>query len=168
MLFPIDSLAPFEMLGKPLIFTCVLIKFTFLNSAFWLMNAQPSSAKHSPNSFNVLLKRVSPKEHRVNEHAIIRTFKIHFVATLNTVNLRFPLDLWDWVLPQTTLTLNLLRFSRNQPSLSAYASLYRAFNNNNNNLNLLYRWRDTWRSDRPRADQSIHLNHVGSQFVCFR
>jgi hypothetical protein len=28
------------------------------------------------------------------------------------------------------------------------------------------RCRDTWRSDQPRADQSIQSNQVGSQFVC--
>jgi hypothetical protein len=81
--------------------------------------------------YNVLFQRVPPKEHRANAaERAIRTFKNHFVAVLNTVNSRFPLDLWDRLLPQTTLTLNLLRSSRIHPSLSAYASLYGAFDFN--------------------------------------
>jgi hypothetical protein len=41
----------------------------------------------------------------------IRTFKNHFIAGLCTVNKAFPLYLWDKLLPQAELTLNLLRGS---------------------------------------------------------
>jgi hypothetical protein len=81
--------------------------------------------------YNVQFQRVPPKEHRVNAaERAIRTFKNHFVATLSSVDSRFPLELWDRLLPQTTLTLNLLRSSRIHPSLSAYASLYGQFDFN--------------------------------------
>ena len=68
--------------------------------------------------YNVQFQRVPPKEHRVNAaERAIRTFKNHFVATLSSVDSRFPLELWDRLLPQTTLTLNLLRSSRSALSL---------------------------------------------------
>ena len=51
-----------------------------------------------------LLRRKAAK------HAI-RTFKNHFIAGLCSVDKNFPLHLWDKVLPQAELTLNLLRSS---------------------------------------------------------
>jgi hypothetical protein len=41
----------------------------------------------------------------------IRTFKNHFITGLCTVNKAFPLHLWDKLLPQAELTLNLLHGS---------------------------------------------------------
>jgi hypothetical protein len=51
------------------------------------------------------------------EHAI-RTFKEHFVSGLESVDPDFPLHLWDRILPQEDMTLNLLRKSRQHPHLS--------------------------------------------------
>jgi hypothetical protein len=68
--------------------------------------------------------------HHVNaaEHAIA-TFKEHFVAVLATVDVDMlcPLQLWDKFLPQVKLTLNLLRFSRRNPRVSANQELYGPF-----------------------------------------
>jgi hypothetical protein len=41
----------------------------------------------------------------------IRTFKEHFVAGISSVDSAFPLHLWDRLLPQAEITLNLLRTS---------------------------------------------------------
>jgi hypothetical protein len=49
----------------------------------------------------------------------IHTFKEHFVAGLASVDPYFPLHLWDRLLPQAEMTLNLLRTSRQHPQLSA-------------------------------------------------
>ena len=54
----------------------------------------------------------------------IRTFKTHFVSTLCTVDKDFPLQLWDTILPQTEMTLNLLRGSRLDPRISAWEQLH--------------------------------------------
>jgi hypothetical protein len=51
----------------------------------------------------------------------IRTFKEHFVAGLSSVDPSFPMHLWDILLPQSEITLNLLRISRLHPQLSAPA-----------------------------------------------
>ena len=96
-----------------------------------LDNECSADLKKAFTKYNVQFQRVPPKEHRVNAaERAIRTFKNHFVTTLCSVDSRFPLDLWDRLLPQTTLTLNLLRSSRIHPSLSAYASLYGNFDFN--------------------------------------
>ncbi|EEC47130.1 predicted protein [Phaeodactylum tricornutum CCAP 1055/1] len=60
----------------------------------------------------------------------IRTFKNHFIAGLCTTNPDFPLHLWDRLLPQALITLNLLRRSRINPKLSAHAQLHGAFDYN--------------------------------------
>jgi hypothetical protein len=54
----------------------------------------------------------------------ILTFKEHFVARFSLVDPDFPLHLWDRLLPQSELTLNLLRTSRQHPQLSAEAHFH--------------------------------------------
>jgi hypothetical protein len=67
---------------------------------------------------------VPPHCHRRNgAERGIRTFKEHFVAVLSFVDPAFPLHLWDRLLPQADITLNLLRTSRLHPHLSAAAHL---------------------------------------------
>jgi hypothetical protein len=53
----------------------------------------------------------------------IHTFKNHFIAGLFSLDKDFPLHLWDRLLPQALLTLNLLQGSCTNPKLSAYAQL---------------------------------------------
>jgi hypothetical protein len=57
-----------------------------------------------------------------------QTFKNHFISGLCSTHPDFPLNLWDKLLPQATLTLNLLRPSRINPQLSAHAQVFGAFN----------------------------------------
>jgi hypothetical protein len=59
-----------------------------------------------------------------------QTFKNHFVAILCATNKQFPLHLWDRLIPQAVLTLNLLRQSRINPKLSAHAQLQGPFDYN--------------------------------------
>jgi hypothetical protein len=74
---------------------------------------------------DIAYQLVPPHCHRRNaaEHAI-RTFKEHFVAGLSSVEPSFPLHLWDRLLPQAEITLNLLRTSRLHPQLSAAAHFH--------------------------------------------
>jgi hypothetical protein len=71
---------------------------------------------------------------RNNAKRAIQTFKNHFIAGLCSVDPNFPLKLWDKILPQATLTLNLLRKSRINPRMSAYAQLNRHFDFNSTPL----------------------------------
>jgi hypothetical protein len=60
----------------------------------------------------------------------IRTFKNHFIAGLCSTDPLFPLHLWDRLLPQALITLNLMRGSRLNPKLSAYAQVHGLFDFN--------------------------------------
>ena len=53
----------------------------------------------------------------------ICNFKTHFLSVLAGVAEDFPSNLWDRLLPQTEITLNLLRQSNATPNVSAYAQL---------------------------------------------
>ena len=64
---------------------------------------------------------VTPHMHRINsEERSVRTFNNHFISALFTVNPLFPLYLWYHLLPQVTMTLNMLRQFRLNPEISAY------------------------------------------------
>jgi hypothetical protein len=68
---------------------------------------------------------VPPHCHRCNAaERAIQTFKEHCVAGLSSVDPTFPLHLWDRILPQVEITLNLLRTSRLHPQLSAAAHFH--------------------------------------------
>jgi hypothetical protein len=68
---------------------------------------------------------VLPHCHRRNAaERAIRTFKEHFVAGISSVDPTFPLHLWDRLLPQAGITLNLLRTLRLHPQLSATAHFH--------------------------------------------
>jgi hypothetical protein len=68
---------------------------------------------------------VPPHFHRRNAaERAIRTFKEHFVAGFSSVDPTFQLYLWDRLLPQAEITLNLLRTSRLHPQLSAAAHFH--------------------------------------------
>jgi hypothetical protein len=72
-----------------------------------------------------------PGIHRSNaaERAII-TWKNHCIAGLSSTDNNFPLHLWDELIEQSVITLNLLRQSRLNPKLSAHAQLHGAFDFN--------------------------------------
>ena len=75
-----------------------------------------------------LFQIVPPHLHRRNSaERAIQTFKNNFIAGLASVNKKSPIHLWCRLLPHCLLTLNLLRPSRINPKLSAYAQLYGAF-----------------------------------------
>jgi hypothetical protein len=74
---------------------------------------------------------VVPGSHRRNSaERAIRTWKNHFIAGLCSVDKNFPLHLWDRLLPQAELTLNLLRGSRINPKLSSWAQMHGTFDYN--------------------------------------
>jgi hypothetical protein len=71
---------------------------------------------------NITYQLVPPHCHRRNAaERTIRTFKEHFLAGLSSVDPSFPMHLWDRLLPQEEISLNLLRTYRMHPQLSATA-----------------------------------------------
>ena len=74
---------------------------------------------------------VPPHAHRRNQaERAIRVFKNHFIAGLCSTDPNFPLHLWDRLLPQALITLNLLRSSHINPQLSAQELIFGTFNFN--------------------------------------
>ena len=62
-----------------------------------------------------------PQIHRINaSERAVRTFKNHFIASICTVDPLLSFYSWDRLLPQVTMTLNMLHISRLNPGLSDY------------------------------------------------
>ena len=71
---------------------------------------------------------VPPNAHRRNiAERDIRTFKAHFLSVLAGVDPTFPDFMWDNLLVQTELTLNLLRQATLNPSISEWGYFNGAF-----------------------------------------
>ena len=58
--------------------------------------------------------------HRNATERAVRTFKNHFIDDLCTVDPLLPFYSWDRLLPQVTITLNMLQRSRLKPGILAY------------------------------------------------
>jgi hypothetical protein len=87
---------------------------------------------------NCTIQLVPPDNHRRNlAERAIQTFKNHFKAILNGVNNTFPIRLWDRLLPQAILTLNLLRQANAVPTVSAWQYVHGNFDYNKMPLALM-------------------------------
>jgi hypothetical protein len=74
---------------------------------------------------DITFQLVPPYSHRRNSaERAIRSFKDHFIAGLCSTDKSFPMHLWDRILPQAVITLNMLRTSRINPKLSAATHLF--------------------------------------------
>ena len=79
--------------------------------------------------FNMEL--VPPGCHQRNAAKLaIRNFKAHFLSLLAGVANNFPPNLWDWLFPQTKITINLIRQSNATLNVWPYAHLSGPFNYN--------------------------------------
>jgi hypothetical protein len=101
-------------------------------SLHWMDNEASAGLKDLLRTqFNLKYQLVPPHIHRRNAaERAIRTFKNHFIAGLCSAAEDFPLRLWDKLLPQAELTLNLLRASRVDPTISAYEAINGPFDYN--------------------------------------
>lgn len=76
-------------------------------------------------SRNIDYQRVAPGMHRVNTaERAIRFAKNHILSGLALCPKDFPIREWDKLITQAELTINLLRNSRVNPNLSAWAYLF--------------------------------------------
>ncbi len=70
------------------------------------------------------MELVSPGSHQCNAAEVaIRNFKAHFLSVLAGIANDFPPSLWDQLLPQTKIMINLIQQSNAPPTVSAYAHL---------------------------------------------
>lgn len=113
--------------------------------------------------------------HRRNtaEHAI-RTAKNHFITGLCTVHPKIPLYLWDKLIPQAKLTLNMLRGSRMNPKLSAWDQVCGVFDYNATPLGppgtriLVHekaQQRGTWS---PHGEDAWYIGPVFEHYRCYK
>jgi hypothetical protein len=74
---------------------------------------------------NITFQLVPPYSHRRNAaERAIRSFKDHLIAGLCSTDKSLPMHLWDRLLPQAVITLNMLRTSRINHKFSAATQLY--------------------------------------------
>jgi hypothetical protein len=67
------------------------------------------------------LQLVKPHNHRLNaSKRAIQTLKDAFITALATTDSNFPLQLWDKITPQVQNTLNMMRASCINQTISAY------------------------------------------------
>jgi hypothetical protein len=96
-----------------------------------LDNEASADLKKGLKKYGLEYQLVPPHVHRRNAaERAIQTFKNHLLAFLATCDPEFPISEWDRLLFQAELTLNLLRSSRVNPKLSAYAYLHGNFDFN--------------------------------------
>ena len=94
-----------------------------------LDNKASAAYKHAITfKWKATFQLVPPDMHRRNRaEQAIRTCKAHFLAILAGVEPKFPPYLWDLLLPQAELTLNLLRQSTIIPRISAWEFFHGPF-----------------------------------------
>ena len=80
----------------------------------------------------VMILELTPvAQHRTNKaERAIRVWKNHFIATLAGIDPECPLSLWEEFIGQAELTLNLMRASPTNPSISAWEQLCGKFDIN--------------------------------------
>ena len=85
-------------------------------------NEAANELKQAILKYKINYQLTPPHIHRINAaERAIRTFKNHYLAGLASVDPSYPINKWDRLLPQAEITINLLRSSRINPHLSAYA-----------------------------------------------
>ncbi|KAL7475772.1 hypothetical protein ACHAW6_001675 [Cyclotella cf. meneghiniana] len=83
------------------------------------------------NTYKMPYELVPPGCHHRNATEVaIRDFKVHFLSILPGFAPDFPMKLWEKLLPQAEITINLLRQSNATPTVSAYTHLNGRFNYN--------------------------------------
>ena len=84
------------------------------------------------DELKIQFELVTPVLHMSNDAEVaIRNFKAHLLSVLAGVADDFPLQLWDRLLSQIEITINLIRQSNATPKVSAYAHLIGPFDYKN-------------------------------------
>jgi hypothetical protein len=104
----------------------------------------------------------------------IHTFKNHFLAILASVNKSFPPYLWDLLLPQAELMLNLLCQSTINPKILAWEFFNGPFDFNKTPLGpvgcrvLIHAKPATWQSWDFRAKEGFYIGPALDSYRCFK
>ena len=142
-----------------------------------ILDNEASSAYKQAITFTwrAQFRLVPPDMHRRNRaERAIRTFKDHFIAILAGVDAKFPPYLWDLLLPQAELTLNLLRQSTLNPRISAWEYFQGPFDFNKTPLGpvgcrvLIHAKPGTRRSWDFRAKEGFYIGPALDSYRCFK
>ena len=104
----------------------------------------------------------------------ICTFKNHLIAGIVSTDKEFPLNLWDRLIEQAVLTLNLLRGSRLNPKLSAYEQLMGRYDFNRTpiappGIKVLVHERPEQRGSwSPHAKEAWYIGPAMNSYRCYR
>jgi hypothetical protein len=119
---------------------------------------------------DITFQLVPPYSHRRNSaERTIRSFKDHLIAGLCTTDKSFPMHLWDRLLPQAVITLNMLRTSRINPKLSAATHIFGQYDFNRApdlapEKCVWYLISHCWKDGKPKLLQK-HISHRGIKIV---
>ena len=123
----------------------------------------------------IAIQLVPPYIHRHNAaERAIRTFKDHFISILFDTDPLFPMNLWDKLLPQAIITLNLLHISRINPQLPAFSQIWGTFNFNSTPLApagtklLIHEKPSVRESWAPHAVKGWYLDLALIHYRCYR
>lgn len=106
-----------------------LIKCGLRPKSHWLDNESPLELNDLDKKYNINFQLTPSHIHRRNAaERAIRTCKNHFIANMCTTDYKFPVHLWDRIVEQATMTLNMLRACRFNTKMSAYTALHGEFN----------------------------------------
>jgi hypothetical protein len=113
---------------------------------------------------DITFQLVPPYSHRQNSaERAIRSFKYHLIAGRCSTDKSFPMNLWDRLLPQSVITLNMLRTSRINPKLSAATKLFGKYDFNRAPIETPNR-RITWA---PHVQDGWYLGPALEHYRCY-
>jgi hypothetical protein len=134
-----------------------------------------AAVKNYIRSKKINIQLTPPHNHRVNAtERAIATFKEHFIAALATMDMHYPLELWDEFLPQVELTLNMLCASQWNPNKSANQEVYGSFDFNKTPLAplgtkaLIYDDPASHASWAPHATNGFYIGPASNHYRCLR
>jgi hypothetical protein len=133
-----------------------------------LDNEASQTIKRAITKSDATYQLVEPHNHRVN------TFKNHFIAGFCSTDPSFPVYLWDKLVPQALLTLNLLRTLRPNPGLSAYNQLFGVFDFNRTPLAppgtraVIFEDPVTRKSWAPHGKLAWYVGSAPEHYRCYR
>jgi hypothetical protein len=127
------------------------------------------------NSSKIKYQLAAPGQHRTNAaERAIRTFKNHLIAGLCSVDNDFPIHLWDRLIPQALVTINLMRGSRINPKHSAWSQLFGPYDFNKEPIappgikvlvHVKPENRATWA---PHAEEGWYIGPANEHYRCYR
>ena len=90
-----------------------------------LDNETSNELTQAAKKLDITIQYLPPNNHRASKaERAIQTWKGHFISVLCMTHPDFPMGAWNHLLEHTELTLNLMRGSRVNPAMSAWAAVH--------------------------------------------